>query len=218
VAHERREGRAERAAVQRKEAARGDLRAQRRAPAHLERRLDRVEGEDEDAPERGAARRDDRLRRDGQRRRLEERERALVRRRVAKPRERRGEQRDPEALVEAGHAALAVEVAHRREEAGARGELDVDRRPEPHEQQHLEDHGRGAGRAAAERGAARLPEERRAGPPPRGRAPDLHGVRRLALGHVARAEASERDGCVCGLLLDLSAAALSIFWLRQGNS
>ena len=116
--------------------------------------------------------------------------------RVAEARERRGEQRDPEALVEAGHAALAVEVAHRREEAGARRELDVDRRAEPHEQQHLEDHGRGARRAAAERGAARLPEERRAGPPPRGRALDLHGVRRLALGHdVARAEASERDGC-----------------------
>ena len=74
----------------------------------------------------------------------------------------------------------------------------------------MQHHGRGAGRAAAEGRAARLPDERRAGPPPRGRAPDLHGVRRLALGHdVARAEASERDG---GFFFG---AALSIFWLLQ---
>ena len=56
------------------------------------------------------------------------------------------------------------------------------------------------GAPLAERGAARLPEERRAGPPPRGRPLDLHGVRRLALGHdVARAEPSECDGGFFGV-------------------
>merc|ERR1719238_1285144 len=110
-------------------------------PLHLQRRLERVDRREEDAPQRRrrararGAHADRQARR--RRERAEEGEDARVRRRVAEARERRLDHRERQPLVEAADAALLVQRGHRLLARAAVAVLVVHRRAQPHEEDDL---------------------------------------------------------------------------------
>lgn len=80
---------------------------------------------------------------------------------IAEARERCLNQREWQALVEPADAALAPQRTQGLKRGAAVFVLVVDCRAHPHEREHLHDGGSRAGRAAAERGAPRLAQNRR---------------------------------------------------------